>query len=205
MSDGFPTPRKHDGMGVVAEKNGIVTIVRNHEVSADGDAWPIPNGQPFDARAQGGCTTLKFDTNAGKWLDSRVAISGTSRNCAGGITPWGTWLTAEETVLGVDDNDKYRDGVKRSFQKDHGWVFEVDPDGVKDPVPLTDMGRFVHEAVAVDRETGIVYETEDRGTSGFYQVRTEPTWRAVCRWNVGGGRSDWPTRFARSRRTERDV
>ncbi|QEG23569.1 alkaline phosphatase PhoX [Mariniblastus fucicola] len=169
MSDGLKTPSDHDGMGVVSEENGIVTLVRNHEVSKDGDAWAVKNGEPFDARALGGCTTLKFDSKQGKWLESFASISGTSRNCAGGVTPWGTWLTAEETVLGINDKDHYKKNVKRSFQKDHGWVFEVDPAGVKKPVPLKDMGRFVHEAVAIDRKTGIVYETEDRGTSGFYR------------------------------------
>ena len=169
MTDGLPTPTDHDGMGVVSEKDGIATLVRNHEVSADGDAWDLKNGTPFDSRALGGCTTLKFDTNKGQWLESFASMSGTSRNCAGGVTPWGTWLTAEETVLGIGDKDPYKDGVLRSFKKDHGWVFDVDPAGVKNPVPLKDMGRFVHEAVAFDRRTGIVYQTEDRGTSGFYR------------------------------------
>ena len=169
MSDGLPTPTDHDGMGVVAEKDSVVTIIRNHEVSSDGEAWKTTNGKPYDERAQGGCTSLKFDTKQGKWLDSRVVISGTSRNCAGGVTPWGTWLTAEETVLGVDSIDRYKKDKKRSFKQEHGWVFEVDPAGVAEPVALKAMGRFVHEAVAVDRETGIVYETEDRRTSGFYR------------------------------------
>ena len=169
MSDGLATPHAHDGMGVVGEKDGVVTIVRNHEVSSDGEAWATKTGKPFDARAQGGCTTIQFDTRQEKWLESRVSIAGTSRNCAGGVTPWGTWLTAEETVLGVGSIDRYKKNVPRAFKKDHGWVFEVNPDGVVDPVPLKSMGRFVHEAVAVDRETGIVYQTEDRNTSGFYR------------------------------------
>ena len=169
MTDGFATPKCHDGMGVVAEKDGVVTLVRNHEVSTDGRAWNIRDIAPFDPRAQGGCTTLKFDMRASKWLTSHASLSGTSRNCAGGVTPWGTWLTAEETVLGIDSIDSYKNNKRRSFKKEHGWIFEVDPNGVKDPVPLESMGRFVHEAVAVDRETSIVYETEDRGTAGFYR------------------------------------
>ncbi|MEM7473775.1 MAG: alkaline phosphatase PhoX [Planctomycetota bacterium] len=168
MSDGSPTPSAHDGMGVVTEENGIVTLVRNHEVSSDHPALRMKNGAPYDVRAGGGCTTLKFDSRAGKWLESFVSISGTSRNCAGGVTPWGTWLTAEETVLGAGGYDPYNE-KNLNFKQDHGWVFEVDPKGVKRPVPLRDMGRFVHEAVAIDRKTGIVYETEDRGTSGFYR------------------------------------
>ena len=169
MSDGLSTPSEHDGMGVVSEKDGVVTLVRNHEISTDGDAWTSKNGQPFDSRARAGCTTLKFDTNAGQWLESFATLGGTSRNCAGGVTPWGTWLTAEETVLGIGDKDHYKNDIERSFRQDHGWVFEVDPSGVGNPVPLRDMGRFVHEAVAIDRSTGIVYETEDRKTAGFYR------------------------------------
>lgn len=169
MSDGIPTPMNHDGMGVVAEKDGVVTIIRNHEIGSDGKAWAMNNSKPFDSNAQGGCTKLKFDTKKGEWLDSRVAIAGTSRNCAGGVTPWGTWLTAEETVMGPNSVDHYKLNQRRDFKKEHGWVFEVDPAGVAEPVPLKDMGRFVHEAVAIDRETGIVYETEDRNTAGFYR------------------------------------
>ena len=169
MTDGLATPAAHDGMGVVADSNEIVTLIRNHELSSDGDAMPIKNGKPFDSKAQGGCTTIKFDTKQGKWLESKVSISGTSRNCAGGVTPWGTWLTAEETVLGTNSIDQYNENKKRSFKQDHGWIFEVDPSGVANPIPLKAMGRFVHEAVAVDRHTGIVYQTEDKGTSGFYR------------------------------------
>jgi secreted PhoX family phosphatase len=169
MNDGLATPTDHDGMGVVAEKDGVVTLVRNHEISDDGTAWKVKGGNPYDGRARGGCTTLKFDTKAGKWLESFASISGTSRNCAGGVTPWGTWLTAEETVLGVGDKDHYKNDVDRTFDKSHGWVFEVDPMGVKEPVALEAMGRFVHEAIAIDRRTGIVYETEDRKTAGFYR------------------------------------
>ncbi len=169
MTDGTVTPKDHDGMGVVSEVNGIVTLVRNHEISEDGDAWKVAGGTPYDLKAGGGCTTLKFDTNKGEWLESFASISGTSRNCAGGVTPWGTWLTAEETVLGIGDSDHYKGDVERAFKRDHGWVFEVDPAGVEKPVALEAMGRFVHEAIAIDRHTGIVYETEDRNTAGFYR------------------------------------
>lgn len=169
MTDGLPTPSNHDGMGVVSEENGVVTLVRNHEISADSEAWKSRHCKPFDPRACGGCTTLKFDTATGKWLESFVSISGTSRNCAGGVTPWGTWLTCEETVLGRDSTDHYKDDVKRTFEKEHGWIFEVDPTGVQEPVALEAMGRFVHEAIAIDRHSGIVYETEDRSTAGFYR------------------------------------
>ena len=179
MSDGSSTPAAHDGMGVIGVDGDVLTLCRNHELSDDGPAMPIAKGQPFDRNASAGCTMLKFDTAAEALVDSRVCFSGTSRNCAGGVTPWGTWLTCEETVLGPNDHDPYKDHALRAFQEEHGWIFEVPMDAsgapAGKPQPLRDMGRFVHEAVAVDRETGIVYETEDRGSSGFYRfIPTEP-------------------------------
>lgn len=171
MTDGTISPSAHDGMGVIKTNGDIMTLVRNHEVSSDGPALTLRNQKhtPYDSNAKGGCTTLKFNTKKGELEESFVSFSGTSRNCAGGITPWGTWLTCEETVLGPGSIDHYKKDKRRDFKKEHGWIFEVDPEGNNDPIPLEDMGRFVHEAVAVDRETGIVYETEDRGTSCFYR------------------------------------
>jgi uncharacterized protein len=170
MSDGTLTPGSHDGMAVIASGDERLTLCRNHEVSADGPCLAFQSGKPFDTFAKAGCTNLTFDASGdGKWVDSRVSLSGTSRNCAGGVTPWGTWLTCEETVLGPGDKDKYKEDVQRRFRKKHGWVFEVPAEGAGDPKPIKAMGRFVHEAVAIDRTTGVVYETEDRDTSGFYR------------------------------------
>jgi secreted PhoX family phosphatase len=169
MSGDVPTPPEHDAMGVIQAEGDIVTLVRNQEISKDGHALESPTAKPYDKNACGGCVTLKFNTSTGEWLDSWVSLSGSSRNCAGGVTPWGTWLSCEETVLGSDLNyDRYK--LKpRNFEETHGWIFEVDPQGVGSPEPLKDMGRFVHEAVAIDHESGIVYETEDRETAGFYR------------------------------------
>jgi secreted PhoX family phosphatase len=82
-----------------------------------------------------------------------VSLSGTFINCAGGPTPWNSWLSCEEAVS----------GTTHGFAKPHGYIFEVpvSATGEVDPVPLPAMGRFVHEAVCVDPGTGIVYETED--------------------------------------------
>ena len=60
-----------------------------------------------------------------------------------------------------------KDGKSLEFEQDHGWIFEVLADGTSSPQPLKAMGRFVHEATAIDPQTGVVYETEDRGTAAF--------------------------------------
>ena len=115
------------------------------------DGTPLP----------GGTTTLIYNLKTQAVEREYLSLVGTLRNCAGGVTPWGTWLTCEENVSRAGDG----------IQKDHGWVFEVpiDIDGPIDPQPLKAMGRFNREAAAVDPETGIVYMTEDRDDSLLYR------------------------------------
>lgn len=153
-------PSNHDGMGAFAGRGGRVHLVRNHENRALAKIRvPLVEGITYDPMGMGGCTQLTLD-NRHRVIDERVALAGTAVNCAGGRTPWGTWLSCEETEDTAGTN---------GYTKDHGFVFEVDPrDPFRTvPVPLTAMGRFYHEAVAVDPGSGIVYETEDAPTKPF--------------------------------------
>ena len=166
LTEGGITPSKHDGMAVIASDEDTVTLCRNHEVDGSGQAFG-GSDIAYDPQGPAGCTNLLFDTKKGELLKSWSSISGTSRNCAGGPTPWGTWLTCEETLHQPGDKDDK--GQPFSFEKTHGWIFEVPATKAESPHPLTAMGRFVHEAIAIDPTSGIVYETEDKSAAGFYR------------------------------------
>lgn len=179
MSDGLRTPAAFDGMACfpVRGARDRVALVRNHEIwpnDTEGGAFgadlTIPKDKVFDFAADGrpklgGTTTLVWDLRRQRLLRSHLSLAGTCGNCAGGPTPWGSWLTCEETIE--------KDGPL--VGRPHGWVFEVPSQapGLVDPVPLTAMGRFVHEAALVDPATGIVYLTEDRPDGLFYRFLPE--------------------------------
>ncbi|MFE7647203.1 alkaline phosphatase PhoX [Streptomyces phaeoluteigriseus] len=177
-----PVPSNHDGMTALPGGRGRVHLVRNHE-NRHNAALPVPTveGLTYDPAGKGGCTALTLDAGD-RVLAERVAIAGTAVNCAGGPTPWHTWLTCEETEDKAGTN---------GYTKDHGFVFEVDP---SDPrrtgaVPLTAMGRFQHEAIAVDPHLGVVYETEDaflKPFGLFYRFLPEKPLGGVGSLRAGG-------------------
>jgi secreted PhoX family phosphatase len=181
LDDGLLLPGLPDGMATFAGPNGRTILIRNHELLPDQEnAFGKQNerlervgrdrlydyGQGKTPGA-GGTSTVVFNTKTQRIERQFMSLLGTYRNCAGGPTPWNSWISCEETV---DRAGRHEDGYLA--EKDHGYCFEVPASakiGLADPLPLTAMGRFNHEAIAVDPISGAVYETEDRDDGLFFR------------------------------------
>jgi len=175
MSDGVPTPGRQDGMAAFFGPRHRIRLVRNHEQQFSG----APIGDParsYDVVTQGGTTTLEVDPRTRMLLGSWVSLTGSTFNCAGGPTPWGTWMSVEETVNGPDVGPDFA-GAGPDFQQRHGYLFEVDPrwgPGQYPKIePIRGVGRMPHEAAAIDPASGYVYQTEDQFLfpAGVYRYR----------------------------------
>ncbi len=172
-------------MATFAGDDGRIILVRNHEMNP---GWS--QGSPFgdrygrlaeDVRAKlydrggdvtpglGGTTTTIYNPASGDVEQQYFSLAGTEINCAGGATPWGSWLSCEECFEAPGTRLSSLSLVTRD--QFHGYVFEVpaNADGLVKPQPIKAMGRFEHEACAVHEATGIVYMTEDRYHSLFYR------------------------------------
>jgi uncharacterized protein DUF839/WD40 repeat protein len=118
----------------------------------DGDGWIYVSNS--EVPVVGGASAVRFDA-AGNVTNAYRILTATQLNCAGGATPWATWLSCEEYDLGI--------------------VYETDPHGTRLALPRPAMGRFTHEAAACDPVREVVYLTEDQPDGCFYRF-TPNTW-----------------------------
>ncbi|MER6106668.1 alkaline phosphatase PhoX [Streptomyces hirsutus] len=144
---------------------------------ADGSGWIYVSNSEVDP--SGGAGAVRFSAT-GTVTGAYRILSGTRQNCAGGKTPWNTWLSCEEV--------------------DRGYVYETDPWGTKAAVRRDAMGRFKHEAAAADPVRGVVYLTEDVSDGCFYRFRPT-TWGDLSSGTlevlVAGSGTSGPVSWAR--------
>lgn len=169
LDSGQPAPSDPDGAGAFPAPSGSGSVlVCNHEIGSE-EPHPVPPiaGLVYDPAARGGTTTIEVAPD-GTPLRHFVSLAGTHKNCAGGRTPWDTWLSCEET--------------EKVLEKPHGYVFEVDPydqEANRDPRPIKALGRFPHEAVVVDPDESVLYLTEDARRPNGSLYRFTPPSEAV--------------------------
>ena len=182
MSDGLTVPDRADGMASFKGNNGNIILIRNHEIGHFKKIEKLLDVNPFYKNKTyinkyesfiydigtnkipccGGTTTIVYNPNTQEVQNEYLSLAGTLINCSGGVTPWNTWISCEETV----------DKKGGQLTKNHGYNFEVIPSEkikLNNAVPLKDMGRFRHEAIAINPSTSIAYQTEDRDDGLIYR------------------------------------
>ena len=185
MSDGLLVPAEADGMAAFAGRDGRINLVCNHEnhpsqqqrgpFGPDSerlqriDAGCVYDNGDGETPGAGGTTTLIYDPLTRSKERQFLSLAGTEFNCSGGATPWGSWLSCEEAFSDPGSSFGLTTSVHR--EQRHGYVFEVPASGTAcvKPLPLTDMGRFEHEAATVDPASGVVYLSEDRHRGLLYR------------------------------------
>jgi len=185
MDDGLLVPARADGMAAFAGKDGNVNLVCNHEnrpshpeTGAFGSSYErlerVDKEFVYDlgsgeTAGTGGTTTIVFNPSTGETVHRHLSLIGTELNCAGGPTPWNSWLSCEESFGNPGVAYEFLSVVHRD--KRHGYVFEVPAAATSAvmPVPLRSMGRFKHEAASVNPASGAIYLTEDRHRSLLYR------------------------------------
>ena len=185
MNDGLKTPAQADGMAAFKGSNGNINLVINHEnhpASFKNSAFGTNNEylEKIDFEliydqgngitpGTGGTTTVEYDPLTRQTKSQHLSLMGTEYNCAGGPTPWGSWLSCEECFSSPGTTFERNTVVTR--EKRHGYIFEVNPSdkNTTKPIPLKEMGRFEHEAAAIDPISGAIYLTEDKHRSLFYR------------------------------------
>lgn len=192
LPDGSTLPGRHDGMAAFRGPRGTTVLVRNHEVNTNIND-PRPENEPrlgrapgYDPLCKGGTVTVHVD-GRGRVLDSWVSLSGTQMNCHGGATPWGTWLSCEETVNGSDVGPDFT-GASNEGLKKHGYIFEVPTRGVSKARPIKAAGRMSKEVCIVDPHRNALYITEDcfLAESGLYMFVPDRDPRRRGRLEDGG-------------------
>lgn len=182
MSDGLTVPDHADGMASFKGKGDNIILIRNHEIGHFKTIEKLLDKNPMQKNKKyinqfsdlmydqgknqtpcgGGTSTIVYNTKTQSVEKEYLSLAGTLVNCGGGITPWNTWISCEETV------DRKGSGLT----KNHGYNFEVIPSEtikLNKAIPLKDMGRFRHEAIAIDPKTNIAYQTEDRKDGLIYR------------------------------------
>lgn len=146
---GYPWPVFPDGAATFKTPDGGWILTVNSEFPTP---FHLPDIPVVGFPAEGGASAIRFDPD-GAIIDAYRILGNTSTNCAGGPTPWGTWLSCEETETGM--------------------VWECDPTGKREAVVHPALGVFTHEAVCVDPRRGHAYLSEDDGEGGFYRFTPE--------------------------------